>query len=261
MTLLRPLFQNSDFIVLDKPSGVLSTPSRDMEKDQRVVLGLELQKSLGRQIFPVHRLDFEVSGLVIYALSAKAHSEANSWFEKKMISKTYRAWTLSQSFAHIPGNVDNPKLSFEPIQEKTYQWHSKILKGKKRAYVSEQGKESHTLAKFLGSGPQQDAVDVQLSKEWAFKSMGESEELLSAFNEKGKRWDLQPVTGRSHQLRFELSYRGFPILGDKLYGSSLSFPHSSAIALRAWKIDFSGIPAERRWGLPKVLTTHQEIEW
>lgn len=258
MSLLRPLFQNADFIVLDKPAGVLSTPSRDIEKDQRVVLGLELQKSLGRQIFPVHRLDFEVSGLVIYALSAKAHSDANSWFEKKSVSKTYRAWTLAQTFEHIPSTVENPRISFEPIEQKTYQWHSKILKGKKRAYVSEQGKESHTLAKFLGSAEGLDLVDEQLIRELA---IGEDAKGLSFIREKGNRWDLQPVTGRSHQLRFELSYRGFPILGDKLYGSSLSYPQPAAIALRAWKLDLSEVPAERRWGLPKVLTTHQEIEW
>ena len=57
------LFENENFIAVDKKSGVLSVPSRMGKEDPRPVLGLELQETLKKQIFPVHRLDFEVSGM------------------------------------------------------------------------------------------------------------------------------------------------------------------------------------------------------
>ena len=60
------LFQNRDFIYVNKPAMVLSVPPRFPEKDQRDVLGKDLEKQLGVSIFPVHRLDFEVSGIIVF---------------------------------------------------------------------------------------------------------------------------------------------------------------------------------------------------
>lgn len=252
--MLKPIYKNSDFIILDKPAGVLTTPAREGDKDPRAVLGLELQKQLGLQIYPVHRLDFEVSGLVVYALNASAHSVANSWFEKKLIQKTYRALTLNCDFQHIPANIENPRQLLSPEFQKTYQWHNKILKGKKRAFVSEHGKASHTLAKCLGFADIEDGISQVLLNE-----IVDGELLIGTPSILA--WDLNPVTGRSHQLRFELSYRGFPILGDRLYGSNVKTSEESRIALRAWKLDLSEIPEKERRGLPKIITLDMNVEW
>ncbi len=203
------LFQNEHFVAVDKPSGWLTTPARFGDKDPRPVLGLKLQQQLGQQVFPVHRLDFEVSGLVLYALSAKAHSEANTLFEHKKVQKTYQARSELKGVA-------------KPSVGETFQWKSRILRGKKRAYESPQGKPSLTKATFLG----------------------EKNSFL--------HWTLQPVTGRSHQLRFDLSRHGFPIVGDVLYGAN---PGSAAnqIDLRAVQIEFEEASFCERWKLPLKL--------
>jgi tRNA pseudouridine32 synthase/23S rRNA pseudouridine746 synthase len=60
-------FQNEAFVILDKDSGVLSVPSRFPDRDERLVAGLELEKLLSKQVFPVHRLDCEVSGILLFA--------------------------------------------------------------------------------------------------------------------------------------------------------------------------------------------------
>lgn len=221
--MIKICFENSHFVICDKESGVLSTPSRFESSDNRRCLGIELQKTLGIQIFPVHRLDFEVSGLVMYAKSADAHRKANAWFEHKQVQKTYRALTTEQNFSHIPAAVENPRLAIElkPVQE--FQWKSRILRGKRRAYESPQGKPSLTLAKYLGLSQEQYLM-----------------------------WDLNPITGRSHQLRFDLSRHGFPIVGDKLYGSQKTWK-ADAIALRAYKIDFRNAPEAKSLALPEVL--------
>jgi tRNA pseudouridine32 synthase/23S rRNA pseudouridine746 synthase len=218
---LNVALETRDFIILDKPAGVLSTPARFQERDPRRCLGSELQEQLKTQIFPVHRLDFEVSGLVIYAKNAQAHRDANAWFEKKQVTKTYRAWTQGPSFAHLPPMVKAQSVELETGRR--FEWKCRLLRGKKRAYESPQGKDSLTGATYLGM------------------QQGHHE------------WDLNPVTGRSHQLRYEMSRHGHPIVGDELYGSKEKYA-AEAIALRAYRIDFSQAPgAQQAYGLPRDL--------
>lgn len=56
--------------------------------------------------------------------------------------------------------------------------------------------------------------------------------------------EIRPMTGRAHQLRVQLAARGWPILGDALYGSAISFgpntaePRERVIALHALRLTF-----------------------
>ena len=76
----------------------------------------------------------------------------------------------------------------------------------------------------------------------------EKELILS--NQKYFLWRLNPVTGRSHQLRYEMHRHQVPIIGDRLYGSSLNLPeflNPDEIALKAVEIK---LPANaNKWGL------------
>jgi len=173
-------FENENFVLAMKPSGYLSVPSRFGDKDSRPVLGKKLEAQLGLRLFPVHRLDFEVSGLILFAKNASAHRAANQWFEQKKVRKVYQALTTGMP----------PELG------KKFEWKSKILRGKKRAYESPVGKPSLTLAEYQGQ----------------VRGLDGNQYLL---------WSLEPVTGRGHQLRFDLARHGFPIVGDVLYGSPI----------------------------------------
>jgi tRNA pseudouridine32 synthase/23S rRNA pseudouridine746 synthase len=203
------IFRNSDFVIVDKLAGVLSTPARTGASDPRPCLGLQLQEKLQAQIFPVHRLDFEVSGLLLFAMNPQAHAQANFWFENRLVKKTYEAWTEGE-----------PDSGWKPGE--SFIWKNQLLRGKKRAYVSPAGKWSQTNAQWKG---------------WKNERMW---------------WELEPVTGRPHQLRAHLSQNGFPILGDALYGAQEPYK-PNAIALRAFRLDFSAIPAESRRGLADVV--------
>jgi tRNA pseudouridine32 synthase/23S rRNA pseudouridine746 synthase len=221
---LNFVFENTHFVILDKPAMVLTTPSREGKEDERLCLGIELQNQLQQQIFPVHRLDFEVSGLVLFAKTAEAHSKANTWFETKQVFKTYQAFSEGQSFTHIPDSVKNPRLKIEPKADEKFLWKSRLLRGKKRAYDHATGKPSETEAVYLG---------FVSAKKW-------------------HHWELHPLTGRPHQLRFELSTHGFPIVGDQLYGAKTAYTQPG-IALRAVKIDFSKTPGAKNFELPEVV--------
>ena len=130
------LYKSEFFVTVDKPAGILSVPSRQGGADPRRVLGVELEKQLGVRLWPVHRLDEEVSGAILFALSAPAHKAANTWFENRLVEKTYEALSLSD------GGMKEGEL---------YTWRCKIARGKKRAYIHEViGKESWTEAKLMG---------------------------------------------------------------------------------------------------------------
>jgi len=197
---LKIVFESQDCILVDKPAHWLSVPGRD-PADARPVLGRELEKTLNQQIYPVHRLDAEVTGLIVYARSPDFHREANRLFENKEITKTYQAFTDLGKFE------EGQKI----------RWHSKLLRGKKRAYEAEYGKPSITEGEV-------------------FK-----------IHKTALEWRLNPLTGRAHQLRYELFKHKCPILGDALYGSQREW--KDGIALRAveirWPEDFAA-----KWQLP-----------
>jgi tRNA pseudouridine32 synthase/23S rRNA pseudouridine746 synthase len=220
---IKIIFQNEHVIVVDKEAGTLTVPARPIpgkESDPRPVLGLEVQKLLQRQVFPVHRLDFEVSGLVIFALSASAHRDLSRCFEKRKVYKTYQALSLPIEDGAVP-------------QQQRLKWSSKILRGKKRAYESEQGLSSETEAIFEGN--MQHSV-------FGFSS----------------KWILHPLTGRSHQLRYEMYKNKYPILNDILYGGAAVPGLTQKIALRAVALKFDHHRAEdqrflQKYSIPEKL--------
>ena len=63
--------------------------------------------------------------------------------------------------------------------------------------------------------------------------------------------EIRLETGRKHQIRLQLSARGFPIRGDIKYGAKMSFP--DGIALHAWKLTFSHPTTQERIELTTPL--------
>lgn len=206
---VKIIFQDANWLIVDKPADWLSVPSRLGDQDQRPCLGRILEKDLKLRLWPVHRLDFEVSGLVVMAKTAEAHRRANAWFSSRQLKKTYEAYS--------EGPV-------EPVEMQWQRWKSRLVRGKRRTFVAPHGEESLTEACCLG------AVKGNIF-----------------------RWNLQPITGRSHQLRVEMANHGHVILGDKLYGSQ--FPWTQpGMALRAVTLDLNAIPESERVGLAPIIT-------
>ena len=82
------LFKDQDIVAVDKPEGLATIPERN--RDQQCLL-YELELQLGQKLFIVHRLDKEVSGVVVFAKNAMAHKFLNEQFSKRTIDKTYVA--------------------------------------------------------------------------------------------------------------------------------------------------------------------------
>lgn len=95
------------FVVVDKPSGMLSVPGRAEGLEDCVRARVE-------QMFPeatgpktVHRLDLETSGLIVLALDPEAHRMLSAQFERRMVSKRYHA-LLTGDLPADHGTIDLP---------------------------------------------------------------------------------------------------------------------------------------------------------
>ena len=123
-----PVFKTKDFIVFDKPSGVLVHPKK-METPYSMLD--EVRSYGGKNANAAHRIDMETSGLLIASLHKNAERFLKGAFEKKIIQKSYRAWVrgrLTETFI-----VDKPIIlnqDYGPIKHKVF--------------ISDDGKEAFT---------------------------------------------------------------------------------------------------------------------
>lgn len=79
------IYENDQFIVVDKPSGLLSIPDREGKDLSLKVL---LQGIYGK-IFTVHRLDRDTSGLIVFAKTEESHRFLSDAFESRKVDKRY----------------------------------------------------------------------------------------------------------------------------------------------------------------------------
>ncbi|SCA57768.1 pseudouridine synthase for 23S rRNA (position 746) and tRNAphe(position 32) [Candidatus Terasakiella magnetica] len=83
---IKILYIDDCFVIVNKPSGLLSVPGRAEEHKDCLETRL---KSLGYAVMTVHRLDMDTSGLMVFALHKEAHKNLSKQFELKQTQKTY----------------------------------------------------------------------------------------------------------------------------------------------------------------------------
>jgi RluA family pseudouridine synthase len=82
------LFENEDIIAVDKPEKLASIPERNREKISLLKI---LNDNFQRRFFVVHRLDKQVSGVILFAKNPETHRHLNLQFEQRNVHKTYMA--------------------------------------------------------------------------------------------------------------------------------------------------------------------------
>jgi len=85
MKLPEILFENDDFITLNKPAGLLSVPDRTQSAPSLKDI---LAEKYGN-IFTVHRLDRETSGVIVFAKTPEAHQYLSVIFQERQMEKKY----------------------------------------------------------------------------------------------------------------------------------------------------------------------------
>ena len=114
------LYSDEDIVVINKPSGMLSIPDRfEASKENLSVL---LKTHFNGDIFVVHRIDRETSGILCFARTADAHKHLNNQFLLHKVDKTY--------YAFIDGHLDEEEGTIDArIAPHPYQ-EGKMIAGK-----------------------------------------------------------------------------------------------------------------------------------
>ncbi|MCI5969005.1 RluA family pseudouridine synthase [Helicobacter sp.] len=202
---LKPLFENEDFAIFNKPSKMLIHPKGRFAHHSFMD---EVRTHLGEGANLTHRIDKETSGLVLVGKHKKSISEFGLMFLNNAIKKEYLALT------NVKNGIQNVKTSFSlslPLATQE--------KGGDLCVRSVYWKAGHTQAyKMLNFKDAQSDFEVLGIVDFNDEKMDKLTEVKINENSKFLLFKVLPKTGRTHQIRLHLQALGIPILGDPLYG-------------------------------------------
>jgi len=192
------VYVDDALLALNKSSGLLSVPGRGTDKQ-------DCASARAQQLYAdarvVHRLDMATSGLMLMARGPEMQRLLNRAFIERRICKRY--------IALVAGHLESTPLVWNDIDLPVMaDWPRRPLQKVDRA-----GRPSHTRWRIVAW--EEDARGYPCT-----------------------RLELEPITGRSHQLRVHLQAIGHAILGDALYGppdqdgaTSRLMLHASSLSL------------------------------
>lgn len=99
---LRTLHIDEALIIIDKPSGLLSVPGLGPEKQ---ICANSIVSDRHGEVFTVHRLDMDTSGVMVFARDKDTHRELSRLFEQRRVAKTYEA-LIDGHLADETGTID-----------------------------------------------------------------------------------------------------------------------------------------------------------
>ena len=180
------LFEDDALLVLNKPAGLVCHPTRG-DEDSNLIgrVRRHLGHAEGRL---VNRLDRETSGIVLVAKGAGPAGELGRLFGTSAVRKTY--WAIVHG--HVASEVQGPRRKTRSTV------HHRRPDGERSP--------SPVAIKDCIRLTAQPLATVRL---------------LRTFHRQGAPFsvvELQPETGRKHQIRIHMAHIGHPIVGDKIYG-------------------------------------------
>ncbi|HVN26352.1 MAG TPA: RluA family pseudouridine synthase [Candidatus Paceibacterota bacterium] len=211
------IFENDDFLVIDKPSGLqvhharVAVARADGREPEMTLADWLVEHRPGVSavgddpaIRPgiVHRLDKETSGVMIVAKNQKTFEALKSLFQERRMTKAYAA------------AVDG------------------ILKNKEGVIDAPIGMKSGTLKRSIHAATMAKpaVTDYRVTDELGAERFAPNGASLL---------EVHPRTGRTHQIRVHLASIGHPVLGDRLYGPKRASPGIARLMLHARALSFS----------------------
>lgn len=182
-SIIKVIYEDNHLIAINKPAGYLvqGDATGDMPLSEMVKHWIKIRYKKPGNVFcgVIHRLDRPVSGVLIFSKTGKALPRMNKLFQERKVKKTYWAIT-AQRPEPIIGSIKNFLLK-DKTKNVTKAYTSK---GRRTAAAKEAISEYEVIGGIEGHSLVQ----------------------------------VNPVTGRPHQIRVHLSGIGCPIMGDLKYG-------------------------------------------
>ena len=179
MPLPPVLFEDDVLVAFDKPSGLPVSPDR--RDHSRENLTAMVREKRGEGLAMVHRLDEEMSGLVLYTKTKPALDFVSGQFQSKTVIKLHHALVVG-----VPAE-DAFTVDFVLKEDEARPGVMCVVK--KHGWASETGFVVRGKYPQAGNRPAYAHVECR------------------------------PLTGRMHQIRVHLAATGTPVLNDSLYGN------------------------------------------
>lgn len=223
---LRVLYEDNHCLAVYKPPGLLTMgfPGAPLTLIDHARNYIKQRYRKPGKVFlgVLHRLDLPVSGVVLFARTSKSASRLSRQFREQKVKKYY--WAV----------VEN---AFGRDQCVLEDWLIRDSRLKKVIVVPDAIEGSQYATLGVERVQVLEAGSPARQKNQSQSGSGEKIEHANRIKlRKLTLLDLRPATGRKHQLRVQLSSRGFPICGDRKYGSQIFFQGS--IALHARRVIF-----------------------
>lgn len=241
MTEPKVIYKDENFLAINKPAGLLVHGVRGKKRGasgrERAVGASEKTlvdwlakrypeiKTVGDdpEMRPgiVHRLDRDASGVMVVAKNQKYFEYLKSLFQKRLIKKTYLALVsgrLTQKSGRIEKSIG--------VKSGTVKRSVSSSKMSKDAVTDYRLKRVFETA---AGGPI--SFPVSLAGGRPMRSGGEQPHYFSLV-------EVEPKTGRTHQIRVHLASIGHPIVGDRLYGRRSQPEWAKRLMLHATSLEF-----------------------
>jgi 23S rRNA pseudouridine1911/1915/1917 synthase len=212
--MLDVLYEDNHLLAVNKPAML---PTMGVAEDVPSLLTLakdyvrrKYNKPGNVYLGIVSRLDAPVTGVVLLARTSKAASRLSRQFRERDVEKTY--WAI------LEGRIKPSEGQLTDYIRKDER-HRKMHIASERTPGAQQAQlEYRVLAHDKETRPSTGSPRLLVS--------------LSPCPFPASLVDVRPLTGRKHQIRVQLSHAGFPILGDRKYGSTRQFPAGIALHSR-----------------------------
>ena len=173
--------EDEDLLVVDKPHFLASTPNGRFVRES--VVTRARQDFDQPDLVAIHRLDRVTAGLLILSKRPETRGRYQRLFQDRKVTKTYRALAPLP-----PENLDFPLLR-----------ESRLIKPPGGRQVREVEGEPNAISRIRLLG----TVEPPRRGETTSDAIAE--------------YELEPLTGKTHQLRVHMNALGLPILGDPVY--------------------------------------------
>lgn len=178
--------ETDHYLIINKPTGLPVHPTVDNTQENICSL---LSQTRGEKLYVTHRLDMGTGGLFLLAKNLEFQKYFNFLLSTQRTKKLYKAQIKGSFKGHINEPI-NTSHSIDLIH-----------------YMEPSVKAPKTISNIYHPQWAKCHLKIWNCYEYTVKNQTFSE------------LTIELITGRTHQIRSQLSYEGYPIVGDQMYGS------------------------------------------